>query len=453
MARPNVLFITWHDAGRWFGCYGTPCVRTPNVDRLAAEGCRFTNIFSACAICSPSRAAIMTGRYCQANGVMSLTNTPFDNRIHPHVPHLAARFARMGYHTALFGVQHECAHEHVHEVLKVEEQFDTDPWPQAPVSAANFESWLAERDRRRPFYAQVGLFEAHLGSFLNRTPKENCPFTRDEANGLYVPPYVEETPFGRDAIATLQGYLHRGDAAIGRMLTALEQQGCAQDTLVVMCGDHGPGLPRAKTTCYDPGIAVSWLMRWPGVVPAGMTVDALATHVDMLPTLLTLMGFDAPPECQGRSFAAHVRGERDEELNDAVFSHMVENTRSVRTRRYKLIRNFKRPDRCAAGPLPLRAKGEHARKPAGGAAAEPPHLELYDLSEDPNEFRNLAEEPARGDVLRRLDARLWDFLLEQDDFIVHETVRTPWQCQTRDALQAHCRSQGRPCPAGAGPLA
>jgi len=449
MSFPNVVFVIWHDAGRWFGCYGTPCVRTPNVDRLAGEGCRFSNIFSACAICSPSRAAMMTGRYCQANGVMSLTNTPFGNRIHPHVPHLAARLGEMGYATALFGVQHECAHEHVHEVLRVEEQFDTDPWPQAPVSAANFERWLAERDDERSFYAQIGFFEAHLGSFLNNDAKPNYPLAGDEENGLHVPPHIEETEYGRQAIRTLQGYLHRGDTAIGRILKALDEHGQTERTLVVMCVDHGVGLPRAKTTCYDPGIGVSWILRWPGVVPAGTVVDALATHVDILPTLLDLIGLPVPAECDGHSFAAHVRGQSREELNDAVFSHMVETTRSIRTRNHKLIRNFRPPARFSAGPLPVLQKAETHRTAEDG----PPHVELYDLRRDPNEFNNLAAEPAFRSILEELNGRLWDFLLDVDDFIVHDPVRTPWQRRTREELETHCRSVGRPCPPATGPLA
>jgi N-sulfoglucosamine sulfohydrolase len=450
--QPNILFLTWHDAGRWFGCYGNENVHTPNVDRIAAEGVRFTNIISACAICSPSRAAIMTGHYCQRNGVMSLANTVFQNRIHPHVKHFAVRMKEAGYHTALFGVEHEAAHEHVQDVLQVDEQFNTDPWPEAGVSADAFCRWLDARPKDgKPFYAQIGFHEAHLGSWLAGEEKEHYPYAHDEEGGLHIPPHIEDTPYGRETIATLQGYLRRGDEAIGRMLDALAKHGIERDTLVIMCGDHGPGISRAKTTCYDPGISVAWLMRWPGVIEAGTTVDALAAHVDTLPTLLELLDMPVPPECQGQSLAGHVRGERSDEVNDAVFSHMVENVRSIRTSRYKLIRNFREPGVYAPGPIRIDVLRKRDRAPRPDHAAS--HVELYDLEADPNEFHNLADDPGAAETLADLDGRLWDFLLEQGDFLVNDPVRTPWQQHTRAALEAHCANRNRPCPPAVGPLA
>ncbi|MFO8007436.1 MAG: sulfatase-like hydrolase/transferase, partial [Candidatus Brocadiia bacterium] len=243
-AQPNVILITWHDAGDWFGCYGNQHVHTPNADRLAREGCLFENCFSACSICSPSRAAMLTGRHCQDNGVMFLANGPGDNRLHPRERHLARILGEAGYRTALFGVQHECGHEHVDEILRVDEKFVTDPWPPAPVVADHLCRWIEQRaGSDGPFYAQAGLFEAHV-------PFDFHGCEPDTEHGVHVPPYMADTELTRETVAGLQGMLRRGDEAIGRVLDTLDDAGLAENTLVAMCVDHGVQLPRAKTTCY-----------------------------------------------------------------------------------------------------------------------------------------------------------------------------------------------------------
>ncbi|MBD3242281.1 MAG: sulfatase-like hydrolase/transferase [Chitinivibrionales bacterium] len=442
--HPNVLLITWHDAGRWFGCYGNDRVHTPNVDRLADAGVRFANMFSACAICSPSRAAIVTGRYCQDNGVMFLTNTVNNNRLHPHERHVARVLKEdHGYRTALFGVQHECAHEHVHEVMRVDEQFDTDPWPTAQTSADRLCTWLTQRrPTDGPFYAQWGLYEAHLGHWLNGEQRACIENETD----VHIPPYLLDTPQAREAAGYLQGMLRYGDRAIGTVLDTLRDTGLDRDTLVVMCVDHGVGLPRAKTTCYDPGIAVGWLMRLPGVTRESHVVEAMATQVDVLPTMFGLLDLPAPDGVQGQSFASHARGNATEERNDKIYSHMVETVRSIRTHHHKLIRNF-RPPRWPSVPAPVdfaacRAKSEQADTDT--ASADVPHVELYDLHKDPNEFTDVAKDPAYARVRTELDAQLWDFLVAHDDFVLHEPVRTPWQAHTQEQLRNHLDSRARP---------
>jgi arylsulfatase A-like enzyme len=422
------MLITWHDAGDWFGCYGNPHVHTPNVDRLAEGGATFTHTFSACSICSPSRAAIATGRYCQDNGVMFLANGPGDNRLHPSERHIARLLREAGYHTGLFGVQHECAHEHVDSIMQVHEKHLTDPWPPAPAVADSVVPWLRERrGSSEPFYAQIGLFEAHVPFDFH-----GCP--PDSEHGFCIPPYLSDTELTRKTVAGLQGMLRSGDQAIGRILSALDEVGLADETVVAMCVDHGVQLPRAKTTAYDAGHKVAWLIRWPEAVPAGTCVDALASHVDLLPTVLELAGLAVPGDVQGHSFARHARGESSEELNDCVFGHFVEVRRMVRTRTHKFIRNFREPGLGGGSSV-----GDLAPEAVYPDNWPLPHVELYDLREDPNEFHNLADESARADARRDLDARLWDFLIEHDDFIVHEPVRSEWQEKTRAELEEHRR--------------
>lgn len=440
---PNILLITWHDAGRWFGCYGNENVDTPNVDQLAAEGCRFSNCISFGAICSPSRAAIATGKYGQNNGVIYLTNTVNENRIHRDEMHLAKRLKHEhGYYSALFGIQHECAHEHVTEVIDPDERFLNDPWRDCLSSAAKFAEWLPSRKgEERPFFAQIGFFEAHLNNFYSGGNDNSHYFQESyDEKGLHIPPYLEDCEGTRSTVANLQGLLRRGDKAIGQILEALKTNGCEEDTIVVMCVDHGVGLPRAKASCYDPGIAVSWIMRYPGTIPGGTVVDTLTSQIDTMPTLFDLAGLAVPRGLEGASFAEHTLGESSEEQHDAVFSAMVENMRSLRTCDFKLIRNFRENSKPAIRAIP-------GRKPiAKGPEMVQPHLELYDLKKDPDEFYNVIDDPDYVALKEQLDAQLWDFLLDHNDFLVNEPVNTPWEKETRKQLQKHCEKFKRILP-------
>lgn len=202
----------------------------------------------------------------------------------------------MGYRTALFGVQHEACHEHVAEIMGYDERIATDPWPNSDITARYTREWLLHPDRRTaPFFMQVGTLDAHLNRFYSNLPPradEPYPPVQDASRGICIPSYIEGNEAGRATAATLQGLLRRGDRLMAAILDGLDRAGLAENTVVVMCVDHGVGLPRAKATCYDPGLQTAWIVRWPGHIPAGTTVDNLATHVAVLPTLRDLLGLD-----------------------------------------------------------------------------------------------------------------------------------------------------------------
>lgn len=461
-ASPNIIFLTWHDAGDWFGCYGHPTVNTPNVDRLATEGVLFQNNFSACAICSPSRASITTGLFCQKHGVMSLANRPFNDRIHPHVKHVAKRLKEDGYHTALLGVQHEAAHEHVPEMMAFDEQIATNPWPNGDTLAHYARQWIAQRrSEKQPFYLQVGTYDAHLNRFYSgepARPDEAYAPVQDTSKGCAQPGYLEDNEAGRATIATLQGLLQRGDRVVGAILDALEENGLRENTLVVLNVDHGVGLHKAKGLCYDAGTKAAWILSWPGRLPAGRRVNALSTHVDVLPTVWEILGREPEPEWDGVSLARQALGRTDAEARDVVYSHMVEAFRTVRTRTHRLIRNF-RPNALVGrkGDSRFHHKAypdPELPQPAADQvpSASFPALELYDIERDPLQMDNLAGRPEYADLTAELDGKLWAFLIDNNDFVIHEPLRTPWQRASHDAMAAYCIANGREVPVATGPL-
>jgi arylsulfatase A-like enzyme len=463
MAQPfNVVLVTWHDAGNWFGHTGTPGVHTPGVDRLAREGVRFTRCFSASAICSPSRAALMTGRTCQANGVMGLTNTVFDNAIRPGLTHLSRRFKRRGYHTSLLGVQHECAPEHVPRVIDPDERVATEPWPDSDRLADEVGAWVGWRAAAgRPFFGQIGLRDAHIGWFLGGRGGPTDlppPDPVDPRVGADLPGWLAGSDADRVCVDVVRRELTRGDRVLASLLDALDRHQLSEQTLVVMAVDHGVGLSRAKGTGSEQAFHVAWLMRQPGVIPAGRAIDSLSTHVDLTPTIAGLLRWDIEDPLDGQDFSQHVRDEHNDPLHEHVFGHMTEAYRSVRSDRYRLTRNF-RPPRTPVGRPGDCGERHHAfDNPFARVdlkTIEPtdefPLLELYDVGADPDQLRNLADDPAHARDRDRLDRVLWRELQRQDDFVLYETPATPWQRATRaqlDTLRQDTSPNRRPSDGG-----
>ncbi|MFW6189273.1 MAG: sulfatase [Planctomycetota bacterium] len=412
---PNVLLITTHDTGRHLGCYGVETVRSPNLDRLAEGGCRFTNYFAASALCSPSRGAMMTGRYPQNNGMLGLSHAPWWWSLNEGEKHLSHLLHGAGYYTALFGHQHEtsdvdaqlCFDEH-----GLHRRPDSGLHTTCGTVADGVCRFLSEEAAdRAPFYLQVGFFETHR-------PFDFGGVEPDDELGVHVPPYLKDTDAVRAELAHLQGAVRRMDGAVGRILDALRENGLRDDTLVVYSVDHGIPFPRAKTTLYDPGIGIALLMRLPGVVPPDTTCDGLLSNVDLVPTLLQIAGVDPPGNLDGSSFASAFDGGAGRER---IFAEQCghggpNELRCVRTERYKLIRNFG-PQRRLSVPVDV-----NEREQAGTL----PFVQLFDLEEDPLEVEDVSEDDEYAEVLRELDAALHGWMAEVEDPLLSGPIATPY---------------------------
>jgi arylsulfatase A-like enzyme len=418
--RPNILVLTTHDSGRWFGCYDHPTVRTPAIDALAAGGVRLSNSFCTSPICSASRASMMTGRYPQSHGLLDLAQKPFDYEMFDDVPHLSQILRGAGYETVLFGLQHETQFPQTRLGFHQMRAGRDGEGRHRPCDAVaeDVAAFLSEADRAgRPFYAQIGFYEAHTHwGFGGAQP--------DDSQGVDVPSYVRDDEGARQACAALQGALHKADRGVGLILQALARSGLEERTLVIFTTDHGVELPRAKWFLYDPGMEVATLLRWPGGgVSGGRTCDWLLSHVDLTPTILDLAGIAPPPGMERRSYAAGLRGEKTARpIHDAVFGYFQKSEkRSVRTADYRLIRNF--------NPTTVSLLAGAGRSPD---VADPKvktirdHVELYDLKSDPREFKNVAQETEYAAVRAELDGRLWRWMEDVNDPILQGPTRTPY---------------------------
>lgn len=431
---PNILHLSFHDAGRHLGCYGVKTVHTPHLDALAATGLLFENMFACAAVCSPSRGACLSGRYPSSNGLIHLCHGNFGYRYHAGEKHLSHLLKERGYATALHGFQHEVSHSEVHVRLAFDEVEHAAPAPPiypvppADIIAGGAAAYLKERARaRQPFYLQVGFFESHR-------PYDFGGCEPDDSRGVTVPPYLLDNAAARADHAALQGALRKADAGVGLVLEALREAGLEEETLVIFTPDHGLANPRAKATLYDPGLEIACLMRWPGGgLEKGRRIGRLVSNVDLVPTIFDLCAWEKPANLQGRSFADACGMYQGDALRREVYAlHHDGDVRAVRTEHYKLIRNFSRrvgyqvPLDITSGAWPIL---QQSRGEAGVGA-----VELYDLQVDPLEAHNLAAEPGVEHVREDLEDRLWRWMEACEDPILEGAYTTP---RHREQLHAY----------------
>ncbi len=415
--RPNVVLLITHDTGRHVSPYGVETVDTPHCERLAAEGVRFAHHYCTTPLCSPSRAAIVTGRYPHSNGVMGLTHGNFGWDLHDDETPIATLFGPAGYDTWLLAGQHETKDPARlgFDVVDANHSLMDTPEHWAPL--------VEGRDGSRPFFCQIGGFETHRGWELYDTPP-------DDSKGVFVPPYLNDGPETRKELAQFQGMVKRFDVCLGRLMDFLDAHGLAENTILAVTTDHGIAMPRAKSTLYDPGIGTMLFLRYPaGNWGEGAVRDELVSNVDVLPTLLDACGIEIPARIQGRSFLPLLTGDAGFTPRDAVFAEKTfhdtyDPIRGIRTERWKYIRNFEKIGLMEA-PSDIYHQGADLELGRRYAKDRPPE-ELYDLHADPDEMRNVAGKPENAQTVATLRTRLADWMRETNDPLMHGPIASPF---------------------------
>lgn len=422
MKQPNVLLFISHDTGRHISPCDVAQVRTPHAERMAREGVNLTNVFCTSPLCAPARSSLVTGRFPHQNGVMGL---PGDRTggwdLYPRERHAASVFTGAAYDTVLCGSEHETPDWHGNAGFAEAicgSGGRHNGGGDLREYADGFGAWLDRRDSGRPFYCQVGCHETHHGY-------DKFDVAPDTSGGLWMPPHLEESEALRAEMAGLQGAVNRLDAGFGRMLDALDRRGLADDTIVVFTTDHGIDLPLAKGTCFDRGIEIFQLLRYPnGGWNVGAAPDAMISGVDLLPTLLDACGIDHPEGLAGRSFLPLLRGEpyapREAIFAGKTFHDSYDPVRCVRTARYKYIRFF---EACIFQDLRLWTVNHRELFPR--VPLRTWFEELYDLEEDPHEQRNLAEDPRCAALKGDLSRALLRQMEETDDPLLDGPVESP----------------------------
>jgi uncharacterized sulfatase len=404
--RLNILCITCEDMSPDLGCYGDTYARTPNLDRLAKQGVRFTRAFSVAGVCAPSRSAIITGMYPTTIGTHHMRSKGVPP---PYVRCFTEYLRALGYY---------CTNN-----VKTDYNFDS------PVTAwdesSNKAHWR-NRPKGAPFFAVFNLTVTHESQI--RTPDEVFakqtkrlkPEERHDPKFAKIPPYYPDTPVVRNDWARYYDLITAMDYQVGDLLRQLEEDGLADSTIVIFFSDHGRGLPRAKRWLYDSGIHVPLLVRWPGQIKPGTVRDDLVSFLDLAPTMLSLAGAAVPKHLQGQVFLGdkmaperqYIYGVRDR------MDERYDRIRCVRDKQFHYIRNLE-PQLPYAQPIAymdqMPTMKEWRRLAAEGKLQGPqkhfftdkrPEEELYDVAADPHEVNNLAGSPKHQDVLKRMRAEL-----------------------------------------------
>jgi arylsulfatase A-like enzyme len=332
-------------------------------------------------------------------------------------PPLARILLKAGYQTHLFGFQHE----HYDPTRLGYETLCPVPGMNVEQVVPEFTAWLrAQRENGQPFLASVGFFDVH------RIGARPSGFTRDayestDPAAVEVPAWLPDLPLVRQELADFYGDITHMDRWMGEIIRALDETGLAQNTVVVFTSDHGASFLHGKATVYDGGTKVPWLMRWPEAIPAHTRVSALTSHVDILPTLLDLLGLPIPDDVQGESMAVWATGgegrARSYVYAEKNYTNYYDPTRMIRSPGFKYVRKGLRT--CVFDFLIPEIEGAQVqfRMPEvfGFYSSRRCTEELYDLDSDPGELDNLIEDAAYGGVLDELRSALDAHLAETED--------------------------------------
>jgi arylsulfatase A-like enzyme len=425
--RPNILFAladdwSWPHAG----VYGDKVVKTPVFDRVAREGVLFTHVFCASPSCTPSRAAMLTGQAIHRleEGGNLWGTLPKRYPVYPDILEAAGYFVgHMGKGWGPGTIEGTGGSRN----------------PAGP-SFKSFSEFLKTVPMGKPFCFWYGSRDPHRPYVKDSGQKSGM-----DASQVVVPSFLPNTPEVRSDILDYYFAVQRYDHDVGEILRVLQEAGRLDNTIVVMTGDNGWPLPRAKANLYDAGTRQPLGVRWPARIKPGRTYDDFISLTDLAPTFLEAAGLKPLPEMTGRSFLDRLL-DKPSPARDRVFLERERHAnvrrgdlsypcRALRTREFLYIRNF-RPDRWPAGdPEKYKAVGDFGDVDASPskevilsrrndkeiaryfqlAFAKRPAEELYDLGKDPGQLTNVADQPTYAKTKQALRTELERWMKETGD--------------------------------------
>ncbi len=439
--RPNIVWVIVEDMSPDFSCYGQTDITTPNVDRLAREGVRFTKAFVTAPICSTSRSSLITGRYQTSIGAQNhRSSVPAHGlRLPPNTPMVTELFHAAGYHVNNLNFD---------SFIKDEPQLSTEESVAVAKTDYNFEwessrsydtAHWARREPGKPFFVQIQL---NGGKFRGQAPKPAWPKRVMKELGsvtspaqVHLPTYLPDDPTIREDWAQYLDCVRYTDYQIGKIVERLSSTGDFDNTVFFFITDHGISHVRNKQFLYDGGTHIPLIIRGPNIPTDRVRTD-LVEHIDLTATSLALAGISIPQTMQSRDLFADNYADRE-----AVFAardradETVDWIRSVRTTNFKFIRNGF-PDRPYLQPNAykdskaivqamrrLHAAGELNAVQSLIMASTRPLEELYNLDNDPDETVNLADDPDYQDTRIAMRRMLIDWQARTGDLAGPESER------------------------------
>ncbi len=473
----NIIFFITDDEGSTLGCYGDPVAVTPSADRLAADGTRFVNAFATTASCSASRSVVMSGLHNHMNGQYGHQHhfhkfASFHNVVSLSLPRV---LANTGYRTANIGKYHVAPEPVYH--------FETNLGGNGRSTVAlveNCRDFINDASDDRPFFLYIGTTDPHRGGGKDKTSKLRLKpdhFGNKPNRGAYpgvnevffdpadvpVPAFLPDTAETREELAQYYQSCARIDQGLGRLVEILKESDLYDKTMIVFTSDHGMAFSGGKTTVYDPGMRVPFIVRNPYESNRGIVSEAMISHIDITPSLLDFAGgldlktngpknWKNPDEFwkargealkenrsggykfrtyHGKSWLS-ILGKPDAEHWKTIFaSHtfheiqMYYPMRVVRDKNYKLIWNiaYGLPYPCASdlwAASSWQAQFQKGMDALYGQKSVSDYIhrarfELFDIRKDPHETKNLANDPAYNKTLSLYQEKLKKFQRDMND--------------------------------------
>ncbi len=406
--RPNILWITSEDNGPQLGCYGDSYATTPNIDRLAAKGMMYTNCWSNAPVCAPARTTIVSGMYptsLSAQHMRSQVDLPPRVKLYPQL------LRELGYY---------CTNNS-------KEDYNLNTGKDLWNDSSNKAHWR-KRKAGQPFFAVFNFTISHESQIRKR------PHTQShDPSKVTVPPYHPDTPEVRQDWAQYYDKISEMDQQVGQVLEQLKQDGLEESTIVFYYGDHGSGMPRSKRWLYQSGLRVPMIVHVPArfqesagkEYAANSKNDRLISFVDLVPTVLSLVGERPAENLQGHAFLGkfitespkYIYGFRDR------MDERIDMSRAVRDDRYIYIRNF-HPERPQGAYLDYmfqtpttrvwKKMFDEGKLNAAQSVfwkSKAPE-ELYDLQADAYQIHNLANESDQKESLERMRGALKAWMID-----------------------------------------
>lgn len=420
--RPNLVLFLSDDHGYLDSTvYGSRAVRTPNLEKLAANGMTFANAFSGAAICIPSRAIIASGLCSHRNGAIANGRD-----MKSEIKTLPSYLAEAGYQVAHFGKSHFLPAANYKQWEAVPSETPGGPL-ERDLDTKAFDSWLANRKSKDPLCLIVCSHSPHVIWDKN---------TDYDPSKTELPPSFVDTPETRTARANYYTDITKMDQQLGEVRASLQRH-LQANSLFLYTSDNGAQWPFAKWNLYDAGIRLPMIASWPGVIRPRSKTDAMLSFTDILPTFLELAGGRQPENIDGTSFARILKNSGGQHRNEIFASHTADNNsqmncypmRAVRTNRYKYIRNLHpeltyhthidraqgRDGKDAWDSWVRRAQTDPRAATLVRRYHQRPAEELYDLKSDPHEVRNLAAVSKHQNTLRELSRKVDTWMKSMND--------------------------------------
>ena len=421
----NVLLLISDDWSPIAGCYGNPVIRMPSVDALAARGTRFMSAFCTTPSCAASRASILTGNYSHTHGQYGHCHSIHNFHTHLSMPSIPGVLKEAGFFTGIVGKLH----------VQPEQVYPWDFDGQRVQGGLRNVQGVAGRVREflsqtgdRPFYLHVGFGDPHR-DFGNKGTYPGVEEVEYDPDDVIVPDFLPDHPAVRAELAEYYRSVSRLDQGFGMAVRALEESGCAEDTLIIVMSDHGMPFPGAKASSFDSGHHCPLIVVRPDVQREGVC-DALVNWCNIMPTVLDWCGVSPPEGLPERSLVPILDQEHPEGWDETFFSHTFHEVtnyypyRVLRGRKYKYVRNlypelttplpsdlWRSPTWQAVCNEGIEMMGQRPTQRFLHQDAEA----LYDIESDPAESKNLIDDPALKDVAAEMRRKVQRFRIDTKD--------------------------------------